>query len=300
MSNPRIPYQFSDDGPRLHVPDGRSILVHLVVNVETWDFNAAMPRTLITAPHGKTTIPDVPNYGWAEYGMRAGLPRMINAIAARGLKASASCNASVIDSHPRAAEAMLEAGWEFIGHGYSQQVLQEESEVEVITTSLKKLRDFTGKQPRGWLSPGLRSTAQTPDVLAQAGVDYLCDWSLDDVPNWMKVKRGSLLQVPYNLEMNDSIIFAIEKHTSTEYLTRLRSTLSVFQKEAAAGPRVLALGLHPHLVGVPHRFEYFEEMLDVLQAHPLVTFMTGSDIFDWYSNQVPCPFNETQAAGAAP
>jgi hypothetical protein len=89
--------------------------------------------------------------------------------------------------------------------------------------------------------------------------------------------------------MNDSIIFAIEKHTSSEYLTRLRSTLSVFEKEAAAGPRVLALGLHPHLVGVPHRFEYFEPMLDLLQAHPLVTFMTGSEIFEWYSAQVPCP-----------
>jgi hypothetical protein len=50
---------------------------------------------------------------------------------------------------------------------------------------------------------------------------------------------------------------------------------------------VLALGLHPHLIGVPHRFGSFERMLDLLMASPAVTFMTGSQIADWYAAQVP-------------
>src|SRR5690606_7385390 len=116
MSNPRIPYAFYNDRPVLPSPNGRPILVHLVVNVENWVFDAGMPRTIITPPHGKASVPDIPNYSWVEYGMRVGLPRMIEAIASRGLKASTSFNASVIDSYPRAAEAMLDAGWEFIGH----------------------------------------------------------------------------------------------------------------------------------------------------------------------------------------
>jgi hypothetical protein len=80
MANPRIPYLFSNDGPPLAPADGKSILVHLVVNVEHWQFEASMPRTIITPPHGKETIPDVPNFSWADYGMRAGLPRIIEAI----------------------------------------------------------------------------------------------------------------------------------------------------------------------------------------------------------------------------
>ncbi len=56
---------------------GRHILVHLVVNVEHWVFENPMPRTIITPPHGRETVPDVPNFSWADYGMRAGLPRIL-------------------------------------------------------------------------------------------------------------------------------------------------------------------------------------------------------------------------------
>jgi hypothetical protein len=96
----------------------------LVVNVEHWQFDASMPRTIITPPHGKETVPDVPNFSWADYGMRAGLPRIIDGHpAAGGLPASTSFNAGVIEAYPRAAEAMHQAGWEFIGHGVHQKAL---------------------------------------------------------------------------------------------------------------------------------------------------------------------------------
>ena len=59
---------------------GKRILVHLVVNVEHWQFDQPMPRTIITPPHGRETVPDVPNFSWADYGMRAGLPRILEAV----------------------------------------------------------------------------------------------------------------------------------------------------------------------------------------------------------------------------
>ena len=106
MANHRIPYRFSNEGPKLTPPAGGNILVHLVVNVEHWSFDAPMPRTIITPPHGRETVPDVPNFSWVDYGMRAGLPRLIEAISSRGLPASTSFNAGVIHAYPRAAEAM--------------------------------------------------------------------------------------------------------------------------------------------------------------------------------------------------
>ena len=98
MANPRIPYGFSNEGAPLTPPAGGNILVHLVVNVEHWSFDAPMPRTIITPPHGKETVPDVPNFSWVDYGMRCGLPRIIDAITSRGLTASTSFNASVIEA----------------------------------------------------------------------------------------------------------------------------------------------------------------------------------------------------------
>src|SRR5690606_32960892 len=126
---------------------GKRILVHLVVNVEHWQFEHAMPRTIITPPHGKETIPDVPNFAWADYGMRAGMSRILDLFTAQALPASASINAGVIDAYPQAAEAMLKAGWEFIGHGIHQKATNhvEGGEEALIRGALDKLKAFTGK-----------------------------------------------------------------------------------------------------------------------------------------------------------
>jgi peptidoglycan/xylan/chitin deacetylase (PgdA/CDA1 family) len=290
MANPRIPYLFSNEGPQLLPLIGKSILVHLVVNVEHWQFDASMPRTIITPPHGRETIPDVPNFSWADYGMRAGLPRIIHAITSRGLPASTSFNAGVIQAYPRAAQAMHEARWEFIGHGVHQKAINHsEGESSLIATSLDMISEFTGIRPRGWLSPGLRESFHTPEILKEQGVDYVCDWVIDDVPHWMQTSAGPLLAMPYNLELNDSIIYAVERHSSSEMYLRLENTLRLFEREASSHPRVLAIGLHPHLIGVPHRFEYLERMLDLLLKSPQVGFFNGSQIADWYIAQVPPP-----------
>jgi allantoinase len=292
MANPRIPYRFSNTGPKLTAPSAGSIIVHLVVNVEHWQFESSMPRTIITPPHGKETVPDVPNFSWADYGMRAGLPRIIAAIRDRGLTASTSFNAGVIQAYPQAAEAMHAAGWEFIGHGVHQKSLNDskgESEETLIATSLDMVERYTGKRPRGWLSPGLRETYDTPELLKKQGVDYVFDWVVDDVPNWMTTRNGPLLSLPYNLEINDSIIYAIERHSSDEMYERLARTLALFEREAVSHPRVLAIGLHPHLIGVPHRFASLEKMLDLLMKSSNVCFMNGEQIADWYTAQVPPP-----------
>ncbi len=290
MANPRVPYAFASDRPLIAPPPGGRILVHLVVNVEHWQFDQPMPRTILTPPQGKETVPDIPNFGWADYGMRAGLPRIINAIVERGLPASASFNAGVIDAYPRAAQAMHEAGWEFVGHGMHQKALNHVGgEAEVIEASLAKIAAFTGQRPRGWLSPGLRQTHDTPELLKDAGIEYTFDWVIDDLPSWMHTARGPLMAMPYNLELNDSIIYAVEKHSSPEFYLRLERTLELFVRESRSQPRVLALGLHPHLVGPPHRFVYFERMLDLLMRTEGVTFMTGGQIADWFVGQCPPP-----------
>jgi hypothetical protein len=125
--------------------------------------------------------------------------------------------------------------------------------------------------------------------LKKLGVEYVFDWVVDDVPHWMTTQHGPLLSLPYNLEVNDSIIYAIEKHASNEMYQRLENTLRLFEREAKKQPRVLALGLHPHLIGVPHRFESFERMLDLLMKTPNVCFMTGEKMAQWYATQVPAP-----------
>ena len=283
MTNPRIPYRLSSAHKRLAPPDGKSLIVHLVVNVEEWQFDKPMPRKLVTAPHGAEQVPDIVNFSWAEYGMRCGMPRILDLFADRGLPASTSINAGVVDSYADCAQAMLDAGWEFIGHGMHQKSMQgEDDEAGLVQAALDKIEGFTGTKVRGWLSPGLRETENTPDILKAAGVDYVCDWVVDDIPCWMTTKAGPMIAMPYNVEINDSIVYAIEKHASPEMYNRVVDTVAAFERELKGQPRVLALGLHPHLIGVPHRIGYLEKMLDHLLARNDTVFMTGSQIADWF------------------
>ena len=81
-----------------------------IVNVEEWDIEAAMPRTVLTTPAGASVIPDVPNWSWHEYGMRVGFWRLKAALDRHHIKATMAVNASVCVSYPRLAKAALARG----------------------------------------------------------------------------------------------------------------------------------------------------------------------------------------------
>lgn len=283
MSNPRIPYQLASARPKVSPPGGKPLMVHIVVNVEHWQFDQPMPRKMLPGPHNIDAVPDVPNFAWAEYGMRMGMPRLIEMFAARGLPASCSFNAGVIDAYPACAKAIHEAGWEFIGHGVHQKAVEGDAdEAALIELSLTKIKDFTGTRPRGWLGPGLRETDDTPDLLKAAGIEFVFDWVLDDLPCWMTTIHGPMIAMPYTLEINDSPIYAVERQSSPEIERRMNDTLACFDGELDRNPKVLTLGLHPHLIAVPHRIGYLAKMLDTLQARNDTVFMLGSEIADWF------------------
>ena len=290
MNNPRIPFQMATKRTTLCPPSEKRLMVHLVVNVEHWQFDQPMPRKLLTAPQGLEMIPDVPNYSWAEYGMRCGMPRILKSFQERSLPASVSINASVINAYPDLADEMLKADWEFIGHGIHQQSIQaEKNEAETIRLALSMIENFTGKKCSGWLGPGLKESAHTPDILKSSGVEYVFDWVIDDLPCWMDTTGGPLMAIPYTLELNDSVIYAVEKHASKEIYNRVVDTLKIIDQEIKHQPQILTIALHPHLIGVPHRFYYLEKILDELQNRDDSLFMTAADIADWFKDQSPPP-----------
>src|SRR5437588_5659205 len=159
------------------------LAVWTIVNVEEWDIEKPMARQYLTAPQGVATVPDVPNWAWHEYGMRVGFWRLHEALVRRKIPATTSINANVCHSYPRVAEAMRDAGWEFMGHGVKQGALHVQPDQRaVIRDSIQIIQKFTGKKPKGWLGPGLTETWETLDLLAEAGIEYVSDWVNDDQP----------------------------------------------------------------------------------------------------------------------
>ena len=265
------------------LPKGARIAVWTIVNIEEWDIEKPMARQYLTAPQGVATVPDVPNWAWHDYGMRVGFWRILDALAKRKIPATTAINANVCRSYPPVAQAMKDAGWEFMGHAVKQGALHLVADQrQVIRESVSLIRDFTGKKPKGWLGPGLTETWETLDVLADEGIEYVCDWVNDDVPYEIKTTAGPMVSVPYTIELNDITMMVIQHHQSSAWLERARDQFDRLYAEGAKTPRVMALAVHPYISGVPHRMKYFEAVYDYIRKQKGVWMTTGEEIYEHY------------------
>ena len=282
----RLPYSPITQRPPLRLPNGERVAVWTIVNVENWSPENPLPRTVLPPPMGQPLLPDIPNWAWHEYGMRVGFWRFLEVLGVRGLKASFAVNGSACRVYEPACRAAFEAGWDFIGHGFVQRPMHRvDDQRAVIADTIEAIRTLTGKAPRGWESPGLTETVETLDLLAEAGIEYVCDWCLDDQPVTMSTTAGPIVSVPYTVEVNDVILTAVQGHRSDEIYRRGVDQFDRLYLDGAKTPRVMAISIHPYLTGVPHRIKYLEMLYDYILGHAGVAMMTGSEILDWYKAQ---------------
>jgi peptidoglycan/xylan/chitin deacetylase (PgdA/CDA1 family) len=287
LPNDRLDYSPIAGRKKLTLPGGARLALWVIVNIEEWDINETMPRTVLTPPAGGSPMPDIPNWAWHEYGNRVGVWRMLEVFDDLRVPAALAINGSAIARYPAIADAAKERRWEFIGHGFSQKNMQKvaDEKADIAKTSAA-IKDATGKNPRGWLGPGLTETWETPDLLAEAGYDYVCDWVLDDQPVVLKTRGGkSIVNIPYTQECNDVAMMLIQHHKAAEYQDRALDQFEQLYRDARDSARVMALVVHPYIMGAPHRLKYFRNALAHIRGHADVVCWTGEQILDWYLGQ---------------
>jgi allantoinase len=286
LPSERIPYSAIVERPRLTLPGGARLAVCVVVNVEDWNPREPMPRTVLPPPAGSSAIPDIPNWAWHEYGNRVGFWRFVDVLDSFKIRAVLAINGSAVAAYEPIARAALDRRWEFIGHGFSQKNMQKvPDEREDIVKTTNAIRAFTGRRPRGWLGPGLTETWETPDILAEEGYEYLCDWILDDRPVRLSTRTGTIVNIPYTQECNDVPMIAVQHHRASEYRDRAIDQFEQLYLDAKESARVLSLVIHPYLMGAPHRVRYFREALEHISRRSDILFMTSEEIHDWYVTQ---------------
>jgi len=279
----RLRYSAIVDRPPLMLPDKARVVVWPVVNVEVWDIGRPMPRQVLPPPTGVTLLPDVPHWGWHEYGMRVGFWRMKAVLDELKIVPSLSVNARVCLDYPRVAKAARDSGWEFMGHSYDQRPTHTEPDpVGMIRQSVKVIREFTGKRPVGWMGPGLTETLDTPEHLVAAGIQYIADWVIDDEPCTIRTRGGELVTLPYSLELNDIAMMVVQHHAAGEFVTRSMDYFERVYREGRDRAKIMAIAVHPYISGVPHRIKYFESVLRRLRKQKGVLFWNGAQILDWY------------------
>ncbi len=282
----RIPYSAIPSRTPLKLPDGARMAIWVIVNIEEWDPNETMPRTVLTPPAGGAPSPDIPNWAWHEYGNRVGFWRMLEVLDEHRIKAVLAVNGRAIATYEPIARAALDRNWEFVGHGFSQKNMQKVAdEREDIRKTVAAIRTFTGRDPRGWLGPGLTETWETPDLLVEEGFDYVCDWVLDDEPVVLKTRTKPIVNIPYTQECNDVAMMLIQHHKASEYYDRAIDQFEQIYHDARDSARIMALVVHPYIMGAPHRLKYLRKTLEQIRRSDDVLFWTGEQIVDWYLEQ---------------
>ena len=282
----RLPYSAIVDRPPLRLPGGARLVLWTIVNVEEWSIERAMPRTVLPPPLGQPLLPDLPNWARHEYGMRVGFWRFVEVLKEFRVTPTLAINGSVCSNYPRVAKEALDRGWEFMGHGFVQRPMHHlEDQRAAIRDTIAAIRDFTGRPPRGWESPGLTETFDTIDLLAEAGIEYVADWVLDEQPCRIETTHGPVTSIPYTVEMNDIAMMALQHHPSEEWLHRGIAQFERLYAESERSTRVMALSIHPYITGVPHRIGYLEKLYAHIFARPGVLAWTGEQILDWYVAQ---------------
>ena len=286
MSNPRAEFSPIFHRPPLKLPGNARVAVWPVINVEEWDINEPMARTVLPTPQGVSVIPDIPNFGWFDYGLRVGFWRLKQVLDRYGVRATVSLNASICLSYPLLVEESLKSGWEMLAHGFIQRVINREpDERAVIRRTIDTIAEATGAAPRGWMGPGLAETFDTPDVLAEEGIEYIADWCNDDQPYEMNVKSGRMVALPYTVELNDIPIYLIQHHRSPELFERAKDQFDTLYREGADSARVMCISTHPYITGAAHRIRYYDAIFEYMSRFEGVVFMTGSEILDWYNKE---------------
>src|SRR5215472_16523687 len=273
----RVPYSAIIDRPGLRLPGDARIAVWVIVNIEHWSADGAMPRVVIPPPMHQPLLPDLPNWAWHEYGMRVGFWRIFEALRARAITPTLALNGFECRSYPRVA------GWEFIGHGYKQAPMHRLQDQRIaIRQTIADITQLTGRRPRGWESPGMTETEHTLDFLSAEGIEYVADWVLDDQPVTIKAEPNPVVALPYTVETNDVVMFTIQNHAAEEFVHRCRAQFDRLYAEGAHSARVMAISVHPYLTGVPHRIGWLETVLDYIRGFADVQWWTGAEILDWY------------------
>jgi peptidoglycan/xylan/chitin deacetylase (PgdA/CDA1 family) len=268
---------------KLRFPNGARVAVWVIPNIEHFDFDK--PSTSIT-PVTAGLKPDVLNYAWRDFGVRVGIWRMMEMMERNGFKGTVALNADVCRNYPQIIKAGNELGWEWMGHGRNNSELitgmPENQERALIKSIVDTIRKGTGKAPRGWLGPALTETDNTPDILADNGIQYLCDWCNDEQPYPMKVKKGKLISVPYSIEVNDIPAFLDRGMSGDQFYQMVIDQFDGLYEDGATTGRVMAICLHPFLIGQAFRAKYLEKALKYIAQRNEVWITQGGQIADWY------------------
>lgn len=290
MDHPHHPWSPMVNRAPLRWPEGARVALCVIVNLEHMEWKpeeGSYWRREMSGGFGNRRFPDYTRKTHREYGHRVGIFRVLDALEAVGIRPTIAMDLMTAENYPFLVEHCLGRGAEIIAHGISvtQMITSEMGEAEereYIGRCMEGMVESTGTSPKGWLGPEFGESERTPRLLAEAGIEYVCDWTNDEQPYAMTTPSGSLVSLPICLDLDDVNALWERRMDVERYAKLVKESFDRLVEDGEQSGRLLVLNLRPWLVGQPFRIGFLEEALEYLTAQQGVWATTGSEIVEWY------------------
>lgn len=259
-------------------PEGRKVAVCFVLYVEVWGRGKG-PNF---RPDMVDRKPDIVDESFRQYAIEWGVPRVGRLFKEQGLPLSIALNAQFPGQHPEVWKQFraLVPKAPIVAHGLNNSTdlmpLDEgvEAQRAYVRRTLDMIEKSTGVRSTGWSSPSVYPNAETFPATAAEGIKYTLDGMDSDVLSRLTTPLGRLIMIPYPAVTVDM----------GHYLSRFKEPLdlerfwidyiSELAREAEKDPgrpaTVVAIGIHPFVVGTPAGAASLRRVLDVIKKQKLV------------------------------
>jgi peptidoglycan/xylan/chitin deacetylase (PgdA/CDA1 family) len=260
-------------------PQGRSLAVSVSVMLEGWSDNAAPG----VGPMGNVLKPgvlDLQARSWADYGANEGAWRLLDVLDKAGVTSVFYVSGILAERNQALMRAIVAEGHAIAAHGWGQEIIPATQSVEDekrdLVRCLTALEAASGQRPRGWLSPRCTPSANTTELLAEAGLGWHAEFFDQDLPRVVQTKSGPIIGVPFTMEVND-MPHSVRYGNEPEAYTRILGRILEGWPGLASRPACLDVTVHAHVYGRPMGAIEFGHSLALLKAHEDFVFTTNHD-----------------------
>lgn len=259
------PHRNLAEAPRVTWPGGKKLALWVAVHVG--HFPLDMSSKPFAVPGGmERPYPSYWDFTQRDYGNRVGIFRLLRALTARHIPATALTSAVLATRYPALLRHIREAGWEVAAAGLDMGRVHHAGLAEAEERAMVEEAMALLGQPAGWHSPAHSESLNTLGLVAAAGARYVADWVNDDLPYRVTTPAGPLLAMPLNWDLSDQRVLFQQHMATEEFCDAVRAARDHLRAEATTtgGGRILCLTVTPWVMGQPHRMAAFEALLDEL------------------------------------
>ena len=290
MDHAHYAWSMLSQRPPITWPNGARLALWINVNLQFFPLD--QQGKPFAVPGGMTMpYPDLRHFTLRDYGNRVGIYRFLKAFDQYSIKPTFAFNTELAERLPYLLQRIVERGDEILCHGWNMDSLHyggmdADEEARLVERSLSRLRELSGQAISGWISPARNESENTPQLLAANGVRYFCDWVNDDMPYPFHTAQGDLVAMPLSNELEDRFVMMNNLHSEQSWLEQVCDACDFLLQEAEqSGGRILALNIHPWMLGQPHRIGKLEQALAYISSREGVWSAGATDIIDAWQQQ---------------